>query len=126
MSILHTGWTPSPKATFEQELESVKELLESNPNNLYWQSRYSSLMEKIYGADWEQDAEAVHNLLYPVEEAYKAEKTYDCENCVEGVFYIHGKTEVECMCCSGNWRDCQNCHPEGTGNDDLRSDLLGL
>lgn len=99
MSILHTGWTPSPTTTFEQELESIKKLLESDPNNPYWQSRYSSLMEKIYGKDWEQDAEAVHNLLHPVEEAYDLETSEDYKR----------------------FDQMARIDP-----DDLRSDLLGL
>ena len=52
---------------------------------------------------------------HPVEEAYQAEKQNRCEMC------YCGYTD-ECPCCNGNWQDCQNCRPEGTGND--TADLL--
>lgn len=79
---------------------------------------------ETYGANWESDADAVHDLLHPVEEAYQAEKQYQCQNCINGMVsnYPYNNHSVTCHCCNGNWQDCQNCRPEGTGND--TEDLL--
>lgn len=79
---------------------------------------------KTYGADWEADADAVHDLLHP---AHEVKSQYECENCQEGFTSTITQVKDLCFCCNGNWQDCQNCHPEGTGNDteDLLAGMRG-
>lgn len=131
-ALLYNGFTASdPEAQRKNEIEAVTKLLEQNPNNPYWQSRYNELVIKpIYGENWEQDADRLHELLasdvHPVEEAYQAEKQYECEMCDNGIMDLGYGTPYDkqkCPCCNGNWQDCPNCRQnEGTGTD--TADLL--
>ncbi len=59
------------------------------------------------------------DIPHPVEEAYQAEKQYQCENCTNGIELTGQYPDYEsiinqyetCPCCNGNWQDCQNCKP---------------
>ena len=122
-ALLYNGFTASdPEAQRKNEIEAVTKLLEQNPNNPYWQSRYNELVIKpIYGENWEADADRLHELLHPVEEV---KTQFECEMCDSGVInWLSDISYLECQCCNGNWQDCQNCRQnEGTGND--TADLL--
>lgn len=80
-ALLYNGFTASdPEAQRKNEIEAVTKLLEQNPNNPYWQSRYNELVIKpIYGENWEQDADRLHELLKS-DSAVK-----QCELCELGV-----------------------------------------
>ena len=63
-------------------------------------------VERTYGATWEADADKLHELIHPVDEAYEIEKSMDDED----MEALHDYLD------------------EGTGNhnaDDVRADMVG-
>lgn len=125
--------------TKTRELEIEIEVLEGYIRNMRQYSPERDLTESeqkladlkaklAYGENWEADADAVHKAIGMTDQT--------CQKCEKG-WVSSGKSEDEvetwhelvsfCDCCEGDWQNCQNCHPEGTGNDtaDLLADMRG-